>query len=127
MNCFNHPHEAALCLCGNCCKGLCITCMRPSSGKFACSEECQEAINQACTLNQAAIKIYGLDKNKGPRALGSRTSFIYLAFGFLFLGYGLYKWLFSSPDFSEISIFTLLLGAVFSFLGYRTYKGGLRL
>jgi hypothetical protein len=101
--------------------------MRPSSGKFACSEQCQETINQASSLNQAAIKIYGLDKNQEPRALGSRTSFIYLAFGFLFLGYGLYEWLFSSPDFGKLSLFTVLLGAVFSFVGYRTYKVGLRL
>ena len=127
MNCFNHQDVPAVCSCGTCAKGLCQNCMQPCSGKFVCSNPCDENWEKLAKMNERALKIYGLDKpGSKSRTTGSRFAMFYISAGLPFLAYGIYDLFFNTWQWQSGALFSVL-GLVFTVFGYKTYKDGIKL
>ena len=70
MNCAKHPESAAIGICCNCGRAMCVVCNQPrTTPKLVCSAECEKNVAQ----NDAALEAILAKTNRGAKATGIYT------------------------------------------------------
>lgn len=118
MECFSHPGTGSVGVCKSCGKAVCRTCARDISFALVCSESCAREAAELHEINQRGKKLYGIgvDRKKLPSGV-----VMWLLFGTMFGGFGVYTYLRSGvPDW-----FLLIFGLacfVIAAMAYRRVK-----
>jgi hypothetical protein len=109
MNCFEHENSPALGTCKTCSKGICKLCARIEESGIFCSDKCAAAGASLHSMNQRALKIYGIGQSKTPLGTGV---VIYAVMGAVFLGVAAVPFL-RFGTFDEADWFALAMGVAF--------------
>ena len=120
MNCHLHIDVAAIGICKICGRGICPSCARPSERAISCSAECETQAILLDTMNQQALKIYGV-------GAASKQAWPTNAVMPAIMGLGFLAW--SAYDFFTVrtimSGYMGFMGALFLFgawFGWRKYR-----
>ncbi len=106
MNCFEHEASPALGLCKACSKGVCRQCARVEESGIFCSEKCAVVGAGLHTMNQRALKIYGIGESRTP--LGSGVV-VYAFLGAIFFGFGVISY-FRLGELDQGDLFAIVMG-----------------
>lgn len=118
MECFAHPGSDAVGICKTCGKAVCRDCVVDTGFAIACSESCASEATALHQMNQAGKRLYGIgvDRKKLPSGI-----VMWLLFGTLFSGYGVFEFM----QDSGLQWFPSLFGAasfLVAWIGYRRAK-----
>lgn len=119
MHCYSHQDKVAICLCGNCLKGLCRDCATSYKHYTVCSDICQDDLAKREELSKRAQAIYNIGGAKGLQSI-SWLSLIFIVLGSIFIFWGsseLYLEGFSFP-----SLLSLLAGIFFVLAGITHWR-----
>jgi len=94
MNCFYHPTIVAVGICKSCSKGLCPVCAADLGKGLACKGRCEEDVKAVTELIDRGIKRAPINEHILKTARSNRYlgAIFYLAFGSLFIGFGIYRY-----------------------------------
>ena len=115
MKCFNHPENDAVGICKNCNKGLCKECLTEVEKGIACTSSCiDDVIILNSLINHSKKNIKSVSNSQ------YRNTYLFGAFGFITLIYGLNTN--GIGDYLSIIGVVFLLAAVFSLMNANKYK-----
>jgi hypothetical protein len=100
MECFVHEGKAAVALCKNCARGICLSCAVPVTNGYACSSHCAPLAESLTQLQLTSIRNTGLYQSQrlfqalaatALTAVGANFAYHYPHdyLGWVFLGVGL--------------------------------------
>jgi len=124
MHCFVHDGTEAIGVCKHCFKAVCRNCVRELPFGIACSENCEQGVNENNHLTERALRMYGLGRNRPKIPEGAIWQFI---MGFGFGAFGLLMVLKNKWTLVDASYF-FFFSALFFVVGLRAIfrKTGVR-
>ncbi len=115
MNCFYHAERAAVGMCKQCGRGLCVECAALVDDTLACRDRHEEQVRG---LNLVAQR--GILQATRIRSGYIRNTVFYGLVGVLFVGFGLSQYRFLGLE----AVFFMLIGAFLLYAGAADYFEG---
>ncbi|HEX4140249.1 MAG TPA: hypothetical protein VHY09_07870 [Candidatus Methylacidiphilales bacterium] len=118
MNCFYHQTVPAVGTCKSCGKGLCPQCALDFGTGLACRGRCEEQAKAISDLISQNVAQASVSKQILASAWKNRflNAAFYLVFGFMFAGFGVYR--FAISGFEEPVVFFGFMGVGFLVFGF---------
>jgi hypothetical protein len=87
MHCYQHQESVAIGICKACQKAVCPMCSKDTGNGLACSLACEKEVSEVNQIMEKSKQIYSIGRKS---SLPSTGILIYLFFGLVFLGVGLF-------------------------------------
>lgn len=114
MNCYQHHDQVAIGVCKACNKAVCPTCAVDTGRGLACCDVCAQEVADQNQIIDKSKQIYGIGSTS---KLPPSGILVYLFFGLVFTGFGVYPWvMYGEPEW-----FSLIMGGGFFAVGILVY------
>ena len=114
MNCIKHTEASAVAICRSCGRAMCTDCIMQAGMAVTCSEECANYAKDMDEMMTRGKAIYGMSESSSSLSI---SVVMWLVFGVLFLGWGVYDTVTDKPNY-----FSIAFGVVCMFLSGITHR-----